>query len=130
LLLQCRLDDVMTLLHHGHHEHRFIVIFSLGQIYPLLPWLAAISSPMASAPVVMTLIVMLRSLLPVVATLVRASALLATTGRTLPSVAMLAHLLLPLLLREKQLTIYARWWQCVILHGAVLRCPQPAASIF
>jgi hypothetical protein len=110
LLLQCRLDGIMTLLHHGHQEHRFIVILALGQIYPLLPWLAAISGPMAGALVVMTLIVTLRSLLPAVAALARPSALLAATGRTLPNVAMLAHLLLPLLLREKQLAVYARWW--------------------
>jgi hypothetical protein len=109
MLLQCRLDDlrwcrlngVMTLLHHGHHEHRFIIILGLGQIYPLLPWLAAMSGPMAGAPAVMTLVVTLRSLIPVVVALARASVLLAATGRTLPSVAMLAHLLLPLLLREK-----------------------------
>jgi hypothetical protein len=115
----CRLDDVMTLLHHGHQERRFIVILGLGQIYPLLPWLTAISGPMAGAPAVMTLVVTLRSLLPAVAALARASALLAATRQTLPSVATLAHLLLPLLLREKQLAVYARWWQSVILHGAV-----------
>jgi hypothetical protein len=120
----------MTLLHHGHQECRFIVILGLGQIYLLLPWLAAISGPMADAPTVMTLVITLRSLLPAVAALARASALLATTGRTLPSVATLTHLLLPLLLREKQLVVYARWWQCVILHGTVLRRPQPAAGIF
>jgi hypothetical protein len=119
----------MTLLHHGHKECRFIVILGLGQIYPL-PWLAAISDSMVSAPTVMTLVVTLRSLLPVVAALARALALLAATGQTLPSVATLAHLLLPLLLREKQLAVYVRWWQCVILHGAVLRRPQPAAGIF
>jgi hypothetical protein len=119
----------MTLLHHGHKERRFIVILGLGQIYPLLPWLAAISGPMAGAPAVMTLVVTLRSLLPTIAALARALALLAATRRTLPSVATLTHLL-PLLLREKQLVVYARWWQCVILHGAVLRRPQPAAVIF
>jgi hypothetical protein len=85
---------------------------------------------MAGAPAVMTLVVTLRSLLPTVAALARASTLLATTGRTLPSVATLAHLLLPLLLHEKHLAVYVRWWQCIILHGAVLRCSQPAASIF
>jgi hypothetical protein len=69
----CRLDDVMTLLHHGHQERRFIVILGLGQIYPLLPWLTAISGPMAGAPAVMTLVVTLRSLLPAVAALVMAS---------------------------------------------------------
>jgi hypothetical protein len=105
----CRLDDVMTLLHHSLQKHRFIVILGLGQIYPLLPWLAAISGLMAGAPAVMTLVVMLRFLLPAVAVLAQASALLATTGRTLPSVATLAHLLLPLLLREKQLAVYVRW---------------------
>jgi hypothetical protein len=120
----------MTLLHHGHQERRFIVILDLGQIYPLLSWLAAISGPMAGATAVMTLVVTLRSLLPVVAAFARALALLAATGRTLPSVATLAHFLLLLLLREKQLVVYARWWQCVILHGAVLRRPQPAANIF
>jgi hypothetical protein len=120
----------MTLLHHDHQERRFIVILGLGQIYPLLPWLVAISGLMAGAPIVMTLVITLRSLLPAVATLARASALLAATGRTLPNVATLAHLLLSLLLREKQLAIYARWWQCVILHGAVLRHSQPAAGIF
>jgi hypothetical protein len=78
---------------------------------------------MACAPTVMTLVVTLRCLLPAIAGLARASALLAATGRILPSVATLAHLLLPLLLREKQLAVYARWWQCVILHGAVLRRP-------
>jgi hypothetical protein len=109
---------------------RFIVILGLGQIYPLLPWLVAISGPMAGAPAVMTLVVTLRSLLSAVASLAWASALLVATGRTLPSVATLAHLLLPLLLREKQLAVYTRWWQCVILHGAVLHRPQPAASIF
>jgi hypothetical protein len=137
LLLQCRLDDlrwcrldgVMT-LHHGHQERRFIVILGLGQIYPLLPWLAAISGPMVGAPAVMTLVVTLRSLLPTVAALVRASTLLVATGRTLPNVATLAHLLLPLLLREKQLVVYAWWWHCVILHGAVLCRPQPTGSIF
>jgi hypothetical protein len=88
LLLQCRLDDlqwcrldgVMTLLHHGHQERRFIIILDLGQIYPLLPWLAAISNPMAGAPTIMTLVVTLRSLLPAVVALARASALLITTG--------------------------------------------------
>jgi uncharacterized membrane protein len=129
LLLQCRLDSVMT-LHHGHQEHWFIVILGLGQIYPLLPWLAAICGPMAGALAVMTLVVMLRSLLPAVAVLAWASALLAATGRTLLSVATLAHLLLPLLLREKQLAVYARLWQCVILHDVVLRRPQPAVGIF
>jgi hypothetical protein len=113
----------MTLLHHGHQERPFIVILGLGQIYPLLSWLAAIPGPMAGAPAIMTLVITLRSLLPAVATLARASALLAVIGRTLPSVATLAHLLLPLLLREKQLAVYVRWWQCVILHGAVLRRP-------
>jgi hypothetical protein len=78
----------------------------------------------------MTLIVTLRSLLPAVAALAQASALLVAAGRTLPSIATLAHLLLSFLLREKQLAVYARWWQCVILHGAVLRRPQPATSIF
>jgi hypothetical protein len=85
---------------------------------------------MVDAPAVMTLVVTLRSLIPVIAALARKSALLTATGRTLPSVATLAHLLLPLLLREKQLAVYARWWQCVILHGAVLCRPQPAADIF
>jgi hypothetical protein len=85
---------------------------------------------MAGAPAVMTLVVTLRSLLPAVAALARVSALLAATERTLSNVATLAHLLLPLLLHEKQLVIYARWWQCVILYGAVLRHSQPAAGIF
>jgi hypothetical protein len=85
---------------------------------------------MAGAPAVMTFIVTLRSFLPVVAALTRASALLTATRRTLPSIATLAHLLLPLLLREKQLAVYARWWQCVILHGTILRRPQPVADIF
>jgi uncharacterized membrane protein len=67
------LIGVMTLLHHGHQEHQFIVILGLGQIYPLLPWLAAIFGPMAGAPAVMTLVVTLRSLLPAVAALARAS---------------------------------------------------------
>jgi uncharacterized membrane protein len=70
----------MTLLHHGHQERGFIVILGLGQIYPLLPWLAPISGPMAGAPAVMTLVVMLRSLLPAIAVLARASALLAASG--------------------------------------------------
>jgi hypothetical protein len=126
----CRLDDIMTLLHHGHQERRFIIILGLGQIYPLIPWLVAISGPMAGAPTVMTLVVTLRSLLPVVATLAWASALLTATGRILPNVATLAHLLIPLLLRQKQLAVYARWWKCIILHGAVLHRPQPAADIF
>jgi hypothetical protein len=78
----------------------------------------------------MTLVAMLRSLLPAVAALARASALLATTGRTLPNVATLAHLLLLLLLHEKQFAIYLRWWQCIILHGTVLRRLQPTADIF
>jgi uncharacterized membrane protein len=99
----------MTLLHHGHQERRFIVILGLGQIYPLLPWLAAISGPMAGAPTIMTLVVTLRSLLSAVATLAWESALLTATGRTLPSVATLTHLLLPLLLCEKQLVVYVRW---------------------
>jgi uncharacterized membrane protein len=90
----------MTLLHHGHQEHWFIILLSLGQIYPLLPWLAAISGPMAGAPAVMTLVVTLGSLLPAVAALAWALALLTATGRTLPNVATLAHLLLSLLLRE------------------------------
>jgi hypothetical protein len=85
---------------------------------------------MAGAPAVMTLVVTLGSFLPAVAALAWALALLAATGRTPPNVATLAHLLLSLLLREKQLAVYARWWQCVILHGAVLRHPQPAAGIF
>jgi hypothetical protein len=118
LLLQCRIDDlrwcrldgVMTLLHHGHQERRFIVILGLGQIYPLLTWLAATSGPMAGAPAVITLVVTLHSLLLVVASLARASALLTATGRTLTSIATLTHLLLPLLHREKQLAVYARWW--------------------
>jgi hypothetical protein len=65
----CRLDGVMTLLDHGHQERWFIVILRLGQIYPLLPWLAAISGPMAGALTVMTLVVTLRSLLLAVAAL-------------------------------------------------------------
>jgi hypothetical protein len=120
----------MTLLHHGHQEHRFIVILGLGQIYLILSWLVAISGPMSDGTTVMTLVITLRSLLLAFAVLTRASALLAATGRTLPSVATLAHLLLPLLLREKQLIIYARWWQRVILHGAVLRRSQLIAGIF
>jgi hypothetical protein len=87
-LLQCRLDDLrwcrlngmMTLLHHGHQERRFIVIFGLSQIYPLLPWLAAIFGPMAGAPAIMTLVVTLRSLLSTVAVLARALVLHAATG--------------------------------------------------
>jgi hypothetical protein len=74
--------------------------------------------------------VTLRSLLPAVVALARASALLAATGRTLLSVATLAHLLLPLLLREKQLTVYARWWQRIILQSTILRRAQPTANIF
>jgi hypothetical protein len=70
----------MTLLHHGHQEHRFIIILGLDQIYALLPWLAAISGPMADAPAVMTLVITLRSLLPTVVVLARASVLLAATG--------------------------------------------------
>jgi hypothetical protein len=122
------LIDVMTLLHHGHQEHRFIVILGLGQIYPLLPWLAAIFGPMAGAPAVMTLVVTLCSLLPAVAALARA--LLAATRRTLPNVATLVHLLLPLLLREKQIVVYVRWWQRIILHSTILCCAQPTAGIF
>jgi hypothetical protein len=80
---------------------------------------------MAGAPAVMTLVVMLRAVLPAVACVG-----IAATVRTLPSIAVLTRLLLPLLLREKQLAVYARWWQCVILHGTVLRRPQPAADIF
>jgi hypothetical protein len=76
----CWLDGVMTLLHHGHQERRFIVILGLGQIHPLLPWLAAISGPMADASAVMTLVVTLRSLLPAVPAVAQASALLAATG--------------------------------------------------
>jgi hypothetical protein len=78
----------------------------------------------------MTLVVTLRSLLPAVATLARASVLLAATGRTLPRVAMLAHLLLPLLLHEKRFAIYARWWQRIILHSTILCRAQPTAGIF
>jgi hypothetical protein len=48
----------------------------------------------------------------------------------MPSVAALARLLLPLLLREEQLAIYTRWWQRVIFHGAILRRAQPATDIF
>jgi hypothetical protein len=120
----------MTLLHHGHQERRFIIILGLGQIYPLLPWLAAISGPMTDVLAVMTLVVTLRSLLPAVAALAWASTLLAITGRTLPSVATLAHLLLPLLLREKQLAVYARGWKCIILHSTILCRAQPTADIF
>jgi hypothetical protein len=65
---------------------------------------------MAGATAVMTLVITLRSLLPAVAALARALALLVATGRTLLSIATLAYLLLPLLLREKQLVVYARWW--------------------
>jgi hypothetical protein len=119
----------MTLRHHGHQERRFIIILGLGQIYPLLPWLAAISGPMVGASVIMTLVVTLRSLLPAVAALARASALLTATGRTLPNVATLAHLLLPLLLREKQLAVYTRWWQRIILHSTILCRAQPIAGI-
>jgi hypothetical protein len=85
---------------------------------------------MADAPAVMTLVVTLRSLLLAIAALVRASVMLAATIQTLPSIAALARLLLPLLLHEKQLAVYARWWQCVILHGVILRRPQPAVDIF
>jgi hypothetical protein len=52
----------MTLLHHGHQEHRFIVILGLGQIYLILSWLVAISGPMSDGPTVMTLVITLRSL--------------------------------------------------------------------
>jgi hypothetical protein len=92
--------------------------------------LVAISSPMTGAPVVMTLVITLRSLLPAVAVLAWASTPLAATGRTLPSVATLAHLILPLLLHEKELSFYMRWWQRIILHGAVLHRPQPTTDIF
>jgi hypothetical protein len=84
---------------------------------------------MVGASVIMTLVVTLRSLLPAVAALARASALLTATGRTLPNVATLAHLLLPLLLREKQLAVYTRWWQRIILHSTILCRAQPIAGI-
>jgi hypothetical protein len=85
---------------------------------------------MAGAPTVVTLVITLRSLLPAVAALARALALLVTTGLTLPSVATLAHLLLPLLLREKQLAAYARWWQRIILHSTIIFRVQPTVGIF
>jgi hypothetical protein len=84
----------------------------------------------AGAPVVMTLAVTLCSLLSAIAAVARASAMLAATIRTLPSIVALARLLLLLLLREKQLAVYARWWQCAILHDAILHRAQPAAGIF
>jgi hypothetical protein len=118
----------MNLLHHGHQERWFIVLLDLGQISPLL-WLAAISGPMVGAPAVVTLVVMLRHLLPIVVVLAQALALLTATGQALPSVVAMVCLLLPLLLHE-ELAVYARWWQRVILHVAILRHTQPATDIF
>jgi hypothetical protein len=75
---------------------------------------------MAGAAAVVTLVVTLRALLPTIAALARASPLLATAGRALPSVTVLAGFLLPLLLCEEQLAVYARRWQHIILLGVIL----------
>jgi hypothetical protein len=116
---QRRRRCVLDLLHHSHQERRFLILLGLGQIRALL-WLAAISCPMTGGATVVTLVVMLRALLPTIAALVRASPLLAVTGRALPSVIALAGLLLPLLLREEQLAVYARRWQHILLLDAIL----------
>jgi hypothetical protein len=84
---------------------------------------------MAGAVAVVTLVVTLRALLPTVATLARASPLLTATGRALPNVTALAGCLLPLLLCEEQLAVYARWWQSILL-GVVLCLAQPATGVF
>jgi hypothetical protein len=43
---------------------------------------------------------------------------------------MLIGLLLPLLLREERLAIYARQWQRFILLGMILCRVQPATGVF
>jgi uncharacterized membrane protein len=84
---------------------------------------------MAGAVAVVTLVIMLRALLPTFVALARASSV-ATVGRALPIITVLAGLLLPLLLREEQLAIYARRWQRFILLGVILCRVQPATGVF
>jgi hypothetical protein len=74
---------------------------------------------MAGAAAVVTLIVMVHALLPTVTALAWASPL-AAAGQALPSITALADHLLLLLLHEEQLAVYTRWWQRILLLGAIL----------
>jgi hypothetical protein len=85
---------------------------------------------MAGATAVVTLAITLRALLLTVATLAQASSLLAVIRRALSSIIALAGPLLPLLLHEEQLAVYARWWQRIILLGTMLYRAQPSTGVF